>query len=147
LIADEPTTALDVTIQAQVLDLIRGLSRDFGTAMMLITHDLGVVAGMCQHVNVMYAGHIVESAPVNQIFATPAHPYTTGLLQSLPRLDESENSRLKPINGQPPDLSGLPTGCPYAQRCPKVQPRCREQRPELMLIARGEQMAACFYPD
>jgi oligopeptide/dipeptide ABC transporter ATP-binding protein len=147
LIADEPTTALDVTIQAQVLDLMKGLSRDFGTAMMLITHDLGVVAGMCQHVNVMYAGNIVESAPVSQIFATPAHPYTTGLLQSLPRLDESTNSRLQPIHGQPPDLAHLPTGCPYAPRCPKVQRRCLEQRPPLMPVARGTQMAACYYPD
>jgi oligopeptide transport system ATP-binding protein len=147
LIADEPTTALDVTIQAQILDLMKGLSRDFGTAMMLITHDLGVVAGMCQHVNVMYAGHIVESAPVGQIFSTPAHPYTIGLLQSLPRLDESPETRLQPIHGQPPDPASLPIGCPYAPRCPKVQSRCHEERPPLKSVTRGKQMAACFYPE
>jgi oligopeptide transport system ATP-binding protein len=147
LIADEPTTALDVTIQAQVLDLMKGLSKEFGTAVMLITHDLGVVAGTCQHVNVMYAGHVVESAPVKQIFETPAHPYTVGLLQSIPRLDESRDTRLTPIAGQPPDLLKPPPGCPYAPRCPKVQSRCRQERPELMPVGRGEQVAACFYPN
>jgi oligopeptide/dipeptide ABC transporter ATP-binding protein len=147
LIADEPTTALDVTIQAQVLDLMKGLSKEFGTAVMLITHDLGVVAGTCQHVNVMYAGHIVESAPVKQIFETPAHPYTVGLLQSIPRLDESRDTQLTPIAGQPPDLLKPPPGCPYAPRCPKVQSRCRQERPELMPVGRGEQVAACFYPN
>src|SRR6266576_475842 len=147
LIADEPTTALDVTIQAQVLELMSGLSKEFGTAVMLITHDLGVVAGTCQHVNVMYAGHIVESAPVKQIFETPAHPYTVGLLRSIPRLDEKRGSHLTPIAGQPPDLSREIIGCPYAPRCPKVQSRCREERPELKPVGRGEQVAACFYPD
>jgi oligopeptide/dipeptide ABC transporter ATP-binding protein len=147
LIADEPTTALDVTIQAQVLDLMKGLSQEFGTAVMLITHDLGVVAGTCQHVNVMYAGHVVESAPVKQIFDTPAHPYTVGLLQSIPRLNEDRGARLTPIAGQPPDLSNPPVGCPYAPRCPKVQSRCRQERPELMSVNRGEQVAACFYPN
>jgi len=147
LIADEPTTALDVTIQAQVLELMKGLSREFNTAVMLITHDLGVVAGTCQQVNVMYAGHIIESAPVKQIFETPAHPYTVGLLQSIPRLHESRGSRLTPIAGQPPDLSNPPVGCPYAPRCPKVQNRCRQERPELMPVGRGEQVAACFYPN
>jgi oligopeptide transport system ATP-binding protein len=147
LIADEPTTALDVTIQAQVLELMSGLSKEFGTAVMLITHDLGVVAGTCQHVNVMYAGHIVESAPVKQIFETPAHPYTVGLLRSIPRLDEKRGSQLTPIAGQPPDLSKEIIGCPYAPRCPKVQSRCREERPMLMPVGRGEQVAACFYPD
>ena len=147
LIADEPTTALDVTIQAQVLELMKGLSQEFNTAVMLITHDLGVVAGTCQQVNVMYAGHIIESAPVKQIFETPAHPYTVGLLQSIPRLHESRGSRLTPIAGQPPDLSNPPVGCPYAPRCPKVQNRCRQERPELMPVGRGEQVAACFYPN
>jgi oligopeptide/dipeptide ABC transporter ATP-binding protein len=147
LIADEPTTALDVTIQAQVLDLMKGLSQEFGTAVMLITHDLGVVAGTCQHVNVMYAGHVVESAPVKQIFDTPAHPYTVGLLQSIPRLNDDRGVRLTPIAGQPPDLSNPPIGCPYAPRCPKVQSRCRQERPELMPVDRGEQVAACFYPN
>lgn len=147
LIADEPTTALDVTIQAQILDLMKGLSSEFGTAVMLITHDLGVVAGICQYVNVMYAGHVVESAPVQQVFETPAHPYTVGLLRSIPRLDESRDARLTPIAGQPPDLLHLPVGCPYAVRCPKVQDRCRRERPELMSVGRGDQLAACFYPD
>jgi oligopeptide transport system ATP-binding protein len=146
LIADEPTTALDVTIQAQVLELMKGLSQEFGTAVMLITHDLGVVAGTCQHVNVMYAGNIVEFAPVKQIFDTPAHPYTLGLLQSIPSL-ESRGSRLTPIPGQPPDLINPPTGCPYVPRCPKVQPRCRQEKPVLKLVGRGEQVAACFYPN
>jgi oligopeptide/dipeptide ABC transporter ATP-binding protein len=147
LIADEPTTALDVTIQAQVLELMKGLSKEFGTAVMLITHDLGVVAGTCEYVNVMYAGHIVESAPVKQIFETPAHPYTVGLLHSMPRLDDQRGVKLSPIAGQPPDLLNPPAGCPYAPRCPKVQERCRRERPELMPVGRGEQVAACFYPD
>jgi oligopeptide/dipeptide ABC transporter ATP-binding protein len=147
LIADEPTTALDVTIQAQVLELMNGLSREFGTAVILITHDLGVVAGTCQYVNVMYAGHIVESAPVKQIFATPAHPYTVGLLKSIPRLDENRSIRLTSIAGQPPDLSKAFAGCPYVSRCPKAQSRCRQERPELMPVGRGTQVAACFYPD
>jgi oligopeptide/dipeptide ABC transporter ATP-binding protein len=147
LIADEPTTALDVTIQAQVLELMKGLSQEFGTAVMLITHDLGVVAGTCQYINVMYAGHIVESAPVKQIFETPAHPYTVGLLNSIPRLDDERNSRLTPIAGQPPDLLHPPGGCPYAPRCPKAQPRCTEERPQLKPVGRGEQVVACFYPN
>jgi oligopeptide/dipeptide ABC transporter, ATP-binding protein, C-terminal domain len=147
LIADEPTTALDVTIQAQVLELMKGLSQEFGTAVMMITHDLGVVAGTCQHVNVMYAGHIVESAPVKQIFETPAHPYTIGLLQSIPRVDGSHGERLTPIPGQPPDLINPPVGCPYAARCPRVQARCRQERPELITVGRGRQVAACFYPN
>ena len=147
LIADEPTTALDVTIQAQVLDLMKGLSKEFDTAVMLITHDLGVVAGSCEYVNVMYAGHVVESAPVGQLFETPAHPYTVGLLHSIPRLDDQRGIKLTPIGGQPPDLLNPPAGCPYAPRCPKVQSRCRKERPELMSVGRGDQVAACFYPD
>ncbi len=147
LIADEPTTALDVTIQAQVLELMKGLSKEFGTSVMLITHDLGVVAGTCEHVNVMYAGHVVESAPVKQIFESPAHPYTVGLLRSIPRLNEKRGMMLTPIPGQPPDLGKEIIGCPYATRCPKVQSRCRQERPELMPVGRGEQLAACFYPD
>lgn len=147
LIADEPTTALDVTIQAQILELMKGLTKEFDTAMMLITHDLGVVAGTCEHVNVMYAGHVVESAPVKQVYETPAHPYTVGLLHSIPRLDDQRGIKLTPIGGQPPDLLNPPAGCPYAPRCPKVQSRCRQERPELMPVGRGEQVAACFYPD
>jgi oligopeptide transport system ATP-binding protein len=147
LIADEPTTALDVTIQAQILELMKGLSKEFNTSVMLITHDLGVVAGTAENVNVMYAGHVVESAPVKQIFETPAHPYTVGLLHSIPRLDDQRGIRLNPIAGQPPDLLNPPLGCPYAPRCPKVQRRCREERPELEPVGRGDQVAACFYPD
>jgi len=114
---------------------------------MLITHDLGVVAGNAENVNVMYAGHVVESAPVKQLFETPAHPYTVGLLHSIPRLDDQRGIRLNPIAGQPPDLHKPLSGCPYAPRCPKVQNRCREERPELMPVGRGVQVAACFYPD
>lgn len=146
LIADEPTTALDVTIQAQILDLMKGLSQEFNTAVMLITHDLGVVAGSCQYVNVMYAGHVVESAPVKQIFETPAHPYTIGLLESIPRMTDEPGARLTPIAGQPPDLLNPIPGCPYAARCPRVQEQCRRERPELKPVGRGNQMAACFYP-
>jgi oligopeptide/dipeptide ABC transporter ATP-binding protein len=146
LIADEPTTALDVTIQAQVLELVNGLSKEFGTAVMLITHDLGVVAGTCKYVNVMYAGHIVESAPVKQIFESPAHPYTVGLLKSIPRMDGARGEKLTPISGQPPDLSKEIVGCPYAPRCPRVQARCRAERPTLQSVGRGSQVSACFYP-
>ncbi|HEY7123245.1 MAG TPA: ABC transporter ATP-binding protein [Ktedonobacterales bacterium] len=145
LIADEPTTALDVTIQAQILDLMRGLSREFGTSVMLITHDLGVVAGMCQRVSVMYAGRVVEEAPTSKLFSNPAHPYTKALLHSIPRLDEGKQERLIPIKGQPPDLVNLPPGCPFAPRCAKVQSRCLIERPNLEAV--GEtQRAACFYP-
>jgi oligopeptide transport system ATP-binding protein len=145
LIADEPTTALDVTIQAQILDLMKALSKEFQTAVMLITHDLGVVAGMCQRVIVMYAGHIVEEAPTRQLFTRPAHPYTQALLQSIPRLDEGNHVRLTPIKGQPPDLVNLPPGCPFAPRCPKAQERCRLEMPPLETVAEN-QRAACFYP-
>ncbi len=147
LIADEPTTALDMTIQAQILELMKGLSKEFDTAVMLITHDLGVVAGTCEYVNVMYAGHVVESAPVKQVFETPAHPYTVGLLHSIPRLNDRRGLKLNPIGGQPPDLLNPPVGCPYAPRCPKVRSKCRQERPELMPVGRGNQLAACFYPD
>ena len=147
LIADEPTTALDVTIQAQILELMKSLSKEFNTSVLLITHDLGVVAGTAEKVNVMYAGHVVETAPVKQLFETPAHPYTIGLLHSIPRLDDQRGIRLNPIAGQPPNLLNPPLGCPYAPRCPKVQSRCKEERPELMPVGRGDQMAACFYPD
>jgi peptide/nickel transport system ATP-binding protein len=123
LIADEPTTALDVTIQAQVLDLIRDLARDTGTAVLLITHDLGVVAEMCDDVGVMYAGQIVESAPVTELFAAPEHPYTAGLLGALPRLDD-RRARLATIKGAVPSLVGLSDGCRFAARCPFVEPAC-----------------------
>jgi oligopeptide transport system ATP-binding protein len=117
LIADEPTTALDVTIQAQVLDLLQRLAAEFGTAVILITHDLGVVAGMTKRINVMYAGYVVESATTGDLFARPRHPYTVGLLHSMPRLDAQPGEPLIPIEGTPPDLRQAPKGCPFAPRC------------------------------
>jgi len=116
LLADEPTTALDVTIQAQILDLIRALAVEHGTAVILVTHDLGVVAGLADDIAVMYAGRIVEKGSVDRVFSAPKHPYTAGLLKSVPRLDT--RGPLEPIPGQPPDLSDLPPGCPFAPRCP-----------------------------
>ena len=117
LIADEPTTALDVTVQAQILELISGICREFGTALILITHDLGVVAGVADRVVVMYAGKVIEEAPTDELFANPRHPYTLGLLASVPRLDEKRQSELKTIEGAPPDLLHPPTGCPFMPRC------------------------------
>jgi oligopeptide transport system ATP-binding protein len=130
LIADEPTTALDVTIQAQILDLLRELKTSFKTSIILITHDLGVVAGMADRVAVMYAGRIVETAPTEELFAHPGHPYTQGLLKSVPRLDHERSSALAPIPGAPPDMSALPAGCPFAPRCSRVTDRCKEAYPE-----------------
>jgi oligopeptide transport system ATP-binding protein len=134
LIADEPTTALDVTIQAQILDLIAEIRRDFGTAVVLITHDLGVVAGMCERVLVMYAGRVAETGSLREIFYTPQHPYTAGLLKSMPRLDETAQERLATIAGQPPNLQRLPAGCSFADRCAHVFDRCRAERPLLRPI-------------
>jgi oligopeptide/dipeptide ABC transporter ATP-binding protein len=145
LIADEPTTALDVTIQAQVLDLMKGLATEFRTATLLITHDLGVVAGSCDRVDVMYAGRIVEAAPTKLVFGKPAHPYTQALLAAVPRADTPRGSRLAAIGGQPPNLVNLPPGCPFAPRCVKVQPRCRVELPPLETVGLDQQ-AACFYP-
>jgi peptide/nickel transport system ATP-binding protein len=136
LIADEPTTALDVTIQAQILDLMRGLRRDTGTAIILITHDLGVVAEMADDVAVMYAGQIVERATVRDLFARPEHPYTVGLLGSIPRLDE-KRERLPSIEGRVPDMTRPPEGCRFAARCPFVEPACRETAPALVEVAPG----------
>ena len=136
LIADEPTTALDVTIQAQILDLMRGLRRDTGTAIILITHDLGVVAEMADDVAVMYAGQIVERAPVRDLFARPEHPYTVGLLGSIPRLDE-KRERLPSIEGRVPDMTRPPDGCRFAARCPFVEPACRAAPPPLIEVAPG----------
>ena len=131
LIADEPTTALDVTIQAQVLELIRDLTRDTGTAVILITHDLGVVAGMTQRTNVMYAGFIVESGLTTDIFARPSHPYTVGLLHSIPRIDGSAGEQLIPIEGAPPNQRVAPVGCPFAPRCRWRTDRCLTENPVL----------------
>ena len=132
MIADEPTTALDVTIQAQVLDLLKRLTTDTGTALILITHDLGVVAGMTQRINVMYAGRIVETGTTGDIFAEPSHPYTVGLLHSVPRMDETEPQPLIPIEGTPPDQRSAPVGCSFAPRCAWRLDRCWTETPELV---------------
>ena len=136
LIADEPTTALDVTIQAQVLDLLRALRDETGTAILLITHDLGIVAEMCDHVAVMYAGQIVEQAPVAQLFASPQHPYTVGLIGSLPRLSE-RRARLPAIRGTVPVLSSTMPGCRFAARCPFADDRCRREQPPVTALTSG----------
>ena len=143
LIADEPTTALDVTIQAQILDLIGRLRRELGMAVILITHDLGVVAGMCDRVHVMYAGHIVESSDVVSVFRDPRHPYTLGLLRSVPRINEPRKEKLIPIEGLPPTLVGAQTGCPFAPRCPYRVARSDEANPPLEEVAPGH-MVACW---
>jgi oligopeptide transport system ATP-binding protein len=137
LIADEPTTALDVTIQAQILELIDAQRRAQGTALMLITHDLGVVAGMCDRTIVMYAGRVVEEGPTDQVFADPRMPYTVGLLKSIPRLDAAMD-RLEPIPGNPPNPSKLPVGCPFRPRCSFVVDRCATERPPLREIASAD---------
>jgi peptide/nickel transport system ATP-binding protein len=131
LVADEPTTALDATVQAQILDLLARLKDDLGMAVVIITHDLGIVAEAAEEVAVMYAGRIVERGPVERIFAAPEHPYTWGLLRSVPRLDTPRGEDLVPIPGRPPSLAGLPDGCAFAPRCPYVRPRHREQQPPL----------------
>jgi len=144
IIADEPTTALDVTIQAQILDLLRDLVDERGTALILITHDLGVVAGMCERVQVMYAGTVVETGDAVPIFASPRHPYTLGLLQSVPRLDTGRRQALHPIEGAPPNMLTEPVSCPFAPRCRYAQEDCLASVPLLRSI--GEQQAACFHP-
>jgi len=128
LIADEPTTALDVTIQAQILELIKELNKEFGTAVILITHNLGVAAGMTNRIAVMYAGKIVEETTTEKLFERPAHPYTNALLHGIPRLDEEKNV-LNPIPGLPPDLSNLPTGCPFHPRCAIATDKCKVEYP------------------
>jgi oligopeptide transport system ATP-binding protein len=143
LIADEPTTALDVTIGAQILELLKRLRSELGMALILITHDLGVVAGTVDRVNVMYAGHVVETAAVDLTFADPRHPYTLGLLASVPRLDAPRSSRLRPIPGAPPDLMDGPGGCPFRPRCAYSVERCVAANPALELVAPSHQ-AACW---
>ena len=137
LIADEPTTALDVTIQAQVLELLQRLTTERGTAVILITHDLGVVAGMAHRINVMYAGFVVETALTTDLFARPRHPYTVGLLHSIPRLDAVEGEPLIPIEGTPPDLRRAPVGCPFAPRCAWRLSECWERNPALESLEPG----------
>ena len=144
LIADEPTTALDVTVQAQVLNLMKALCRERDTAVLLITHDMGVVAHMCNRVAVMYAGRIVEFSDVFTIFKKPAHPYTEGLLFSLPRLGTKRN-RLESIEGQPPQLNRLPQGCAFRPRCQYAIQRCSQEPPELSTIQEGHTIR-CYNP-
>ncbi|MGI8424122.1 MAG: ABC transporter ATP-binding protein [Chloroflexota bacterium] len=146
LIADEPTTALDVTIQAQILDLIRSLAKEFGTATILITHDLGVVAGMCDDIMVMYAGRVAERSNVFDLYADPAHPYTMGLLRSVPRLDELRKERLIPIEGLPPDMLDLPDVCPFHPRCVYAADKCRAEMPPLMDVGANNHLTACWFP-
>ena len=141
LIADEPTTALDVTVQAQVLRLLEGLKQHTGTAIVLITHDLAVVAGLCDRVIIMYAGRAIESASTADIFRRPQHPYTRGLLKSVPTLQDDPAIELPTIAGQPPDLEKLPGGCAFADRCPQVMDRCSRETPRLKTILPGHQRA------
>ncbi|TME19186.1 MAG: ABC transporter ATP-binding protein [Chloroflexi bacterium] len=143
LIADEPTTALDVTIQAQILELLRTLNREFGTATILITHNLGVVAGMCERVVVMYAGRVVEQGPTRDVFAHPQHPYTWSLLHSIPRLDDESGKPLRPVEGAPPDMLQLPPGCKFNPRCPFAIEQCSKEEPELLPV-KGAQLARCW---
>jgi oligopeptide/dipeptide ABC transporter ATP-binding protein len=144
LIADEPTTALDVTIQAQIIELVKRLQRVLGMAIIWITHDLGIVAGLANRVMVMYAGFVVERAPVKDLYARPLHPYTRGLLGSLPRVDEERNERLVNIEGLPPDLLAAPRSCPFAPRCPYVYDRCRAENPALEVVEKGHAVA-CWW--
>jgi oligopeptide/dipeptide ABC transporter ATP-binding protein len=145
LIADEPTTALDVTIQAQILDLLRTLVAERDTALILITHDLGVVAGMCERVHVMYAGIVMEEGPAESVFATPRHPYTLGLLQSVPRLDTPRGRKLHPIEGAPRDMLRPLAACPFAPRCAYEVPDSRREVPRLYEVEPGHRVA-CFNP-
>ena len=147
LIADEPTTALDVTIQAQILKLLKDVQRDLNSAMILVTHDLGVVAAMADYVMVMYAGRMVEYADVETIFERPRHPYTQGLLESLIRLEDTREAALEPIPGMPPDLSRLPTGCSFAPRCPSATEVCVGRYPELCGSANGHRVACHLVSD
>jgi len=143
LIADEPTTALDVTVQAQIIQLMKQLNRELGTAMMLITHNMALIASLCERVVVMYAGRIVEEGPVEQIFKSPQHPYTWSLLRSVPRVDESRKDRLVSIKGLPPDLTKPPPGCKFHPRCPFVVDKCKVDEPSLDEVA-VNQLARCW---
>ena len=141
LIADEPTTALDVTIQAQIVDLVKKLRDELGMAIIWITHDLGVVAGLADRMVVMYAGMIVEEANVKELYANPRHPYTLGLLGSLPRLDQVRNEKLESIEGLPPDLIALPKGCPFYARCKYRIDKCKTENPPLQSVEAGHRIA------
>lgn len=144
LIADEPTTALDVTIQAQILDLMKTLQSDTGAGVLMITHSMGVVAGMADRVQVMYAGHIVETGTTEEIFANPSHPYTVGLMKSIPRLDAEKKEKLQPIRGLPPDLIDLPDMCPFVPRCNYARAQCEQKNPPLMEVNPGH-FSACWF--
>jgi peptide/nickel transport system ATP-binding protein len=143
IIADEPTTALDVTVQAQIIQLLKQLNSDFGTAVMLITHNMALVASLCDRIIVMYAGRVVEEGPVEQIFNDPQHPYTWALLQSVPRVDEARKERLVSIKGLPPDLVKPPPGCKFHPRCPFVVERCKQEEPPLGEVG-PSQLARCW---
>jgi oligopeptide/dipeptide ABC transporter ATP-binding protein len=147
VIADEPTTALDVTIQAQILDLMQHLQGEMGMSIMLITHDLGVIAEMCDDVVVMYGGRIAESGPVEQIFEHPSHPYTRGLLESIPRLGGQRKARLRIIEGMVPALKDMPSGCRFQNRCPFAVDRCRSEQPAVESIAPGHEVACHRWRD
>ena len=134
IIADEPTTSLDVTIQAQILDLMQTLTRDRGMALLLITHNLGVVARYVERINIMYAGRIIEHGSATDIFEKPSHPYTVGLLNSIPRIDRDTRESLDPIPGQPPDLSRLPVGCHFTERCRNAIDRCETEYPNTVTV-------------
>ena len=143
LIADEPTTALDVTIQAQIVDLVKRLRDELGMAIVWITHDLGIIAGLADRVAVMYAGYVIEEAPVKELYANPQHPYTIGLLNSLPHMDESRHRRLASIDGLPPVLLETPSYCPFAPRCSRAFERCWQENPALMSLG-SEHTVACW---
>ncbi|MDX9801576.1 MAG: ABC transporter ATP-binding protein [Spirochaetia bacterium] len=145
LIADEPTTALDVTIQAQILELIKALSEKLGTATILITHDLGVVAGMCDTLNVMYAGRIIEKSDVSTLFSDPRHPYTRGLIKSVPRLDKKTGQKLYSIKGQPPNMIGMPECCPFHPRCEHTMDICRRSYPAAVVTESGNSVSCWLY--
>ena len=148
LIADEPTTALDVTIQAQILDIMKQITRELSTSIILITHDLGVIAGICTAIIVMYGGMVMEKGSVEDIFYRPQHPYTKGLLKSVPRMDSQEKGRLIPIQGSPPDLLNPPVGCPFSTRCPHVMKICTGEAVPVFDVAEGHS-SACWllHPD
>jgi oligopeptide/dipeptide ABC transporter ATP-binding protein len=143
LIADEPTTALDVTVQAQILELLKELNRELGTAIILISHNVAVISSLCTRVMVMYAGRVVESGPTRQVFDHPEHPYTWSLLRSVPRVDERRHERLISIQGMPPDLARLPTGCTFHPRCQFKVERCSREEPPLVEVA-ADQEARCW---
>jgi peptide/nickel transport system ATP-binding protein len=144
LIADEPTTALDVTIQAQILELLKSLQRELGMSILLITHDLGVVAETCDEVVVMYAGRVVERADTRTLFGSPRHHYTAGLLRSVPSYGGDDQTRLQEIEGMVPSLAELPEGCKFVDRCPAAQQRCRDEEPALVQL--GATSVRCHFP-